>query len=109
MFPEYIKKLKIWSKSKNRWVRRASAVSLIVPARKGLFFKDIIEICDILLLDQEDMVQKGYGWLLKVSADKNQASVLDYVLKNKSVMPRTSLRYAVEKMPKELRTKAMSR
>lgn len=109
MFPNYIKKLKIWSKSKNKWVRRASAVSLIVPARKGLFFKDVVEICDILLLDQEDMVQKGYGWLLKVAGDKHQAKVLEYVLKNKSGMPRTSLRYAIEKMPKELKEKAMSK
>jgi len=109
MFPDYLKKLMIWGKSKNKWVRRASAVSLIIPARKGLFFKDIIKICDTLLLDQEDMVQKGYGWLLKVAADKRQKEVLAYVIKNKSVMPRTSLRYAIEKMPKELKAKAMSK
>ena len=42
--------LKIWAKSQNRWVKRASAVSLIVPARKGKFLNDIFEIADILLL-----------------------------------------------------------
>ncbi len=108
-YPSYINKLKTWAKSKNKWVRRASAVSLIIPARKGMFFKDIIEICDTLLLDNEDMVQKGYGWLLKVTADKKLDEVFKYVIKNKKIMPRTSLRYAIEKMPKDMRLKAMEK
>ncbi|MBW6442065.1 DNA alkylation repair protein [Patescibacteria group bacterium] len=108
-YPKYIKNLKSWAKSKNLWVRRASAVSLIVPARKGLFLDEVFEICDILLLDREDMVQKGYGWLLKVSSDKHLSEVFDYVMKNKINMPRTSLRYAIEKMPAELKKKAMKK
>jgi 3-methyladenine DNA glycosylase AlkD len=55
------------------------------------------------------MVQKGYGWLLKEASRAHQAEVFDYVMKNKAVMPRTSLRYAIEKMPAELRRKAMER
>ena len=51
MYPEYIEKLKDWAKSENRWVRRASAVTLIIPARRGKFLSDIFEIADILLLD----------------------------------------------------------
>ena len=41
MYPLYIEKLKDWTKSPNRWLRRASAVSLIIPAKKGLFKDDI--------------------------------------------------------------------
>ena len=59
MYPEYLNELKTWSKSPNRWAKRASAVSLIIPARRGLFLKDIFEIADILLLDKDDIVQKG--------------------------------------------------
>ncbi|MCK4905278.1 DNA alkylation repair protein [bacterium] len=106
-FPQFIKELKKWTKSKNRWVRRASAVTLILPARKGMFLKDIFEIADSLLLDEDDMVQKGYGWLLKVTSQKHQKEVFDYVMKNKQVMPRTALRYAIEKMPEKMRKKAM--
>lgn len=109
MYPEYLADLKKWAKSKNRWVRRASAVSLIISARKGKFLKDIFEIADILLLDQDDLVQKGYGWMLKVASQAHQKEVFDYVIKNKKVMPRTALRYAVEKMPKELKVKAMAK
>jgi len=108
-YPDFLSGLKKWSLSKNRWMRRASAVSLIVPAKQGKFLKDIFEIADTLLLDREDMVQKGYGWMLKVAANKHEQEVFDYVMKKKSVMPRTALRYAIEKMPSNLRNKAMDR
>lgn len=107
MYPDFVPKIKKWAKSKNLWVRRASAVSLIVPARRGKFLKDVFEISDILLQDKEDLVQKGYGWALKVASQAHQKEVFDYVMKNKSKMPRTALRYAIEKMPKELKQKAM--
>lgn len=109
MFPEYIVKLKDWATSHNRWLRRASSVTLIIPARKGKFLNEILEIADILLLDKDDLVQKGYGWMLKAASEANQQEIVDYVIKNKSIMPRTALRYAIEKMPKELKIKAMER
>lgn len=109
MYPEYLFNLKKWAKSKKLWVRRAAAVSLIVPAKRGKFLKDIFGIAGILLLDKEDMVQKGYGWMLKVASQAHQKEVFDYVMKNKAVMPRTALRYAIEKMPKELKERAMQK
>jgi 3-methyladenine DNA glycosylase AlkD len=109
MYPEYLSGLKKWAKSPNRWLRRASAVSLIIPARRGEFLKDIFEIADVLLLDQDDLVQKGYGWMLKEASRKNQKEVFDYIMKKKKTMPRTALRYAIEKMPKELKTEAMAK
>jgi 3-methyladenine DNA glycosylase AlkD len=63
----------------------------------------------MLLNDEDDMVQKGYGWLLKEASRKHQKEVLDYVLKNRTEMPRTALRYAIELMPKELKKEAMRR
>jgi 3-methyladenine DNA glycosylase AlkD len=64
---------------------------------------------EILLTDKDDMVQKGYGWLLKEASKKHQAEVFDYVMKWKAKMPRTALRYAIEKMPVEMRRRAMAR
>jgi 3-methyladenine DNA glycosylase AlkD len=125
MYPEYVAELKKWAKSSNRWVRRAAAVTLIIPARKGLFLNDILEIADTLLLDKDDMVRKGYGWMLKAAslseptaAAKKLApeiqkehldAVFNYVMKHRAVMPRTALRYAIEKMPADLRVKAMEK
>jgi len=107
MYPDLIAGLKEWSKSKNRWVKRASAVSLIVPARKGKFLEDIFEIADILHADRDDMVQKGYGWMLKSASQAHQKEVFEYVMEKKATMPRTALRYAIEKMPSELKAEAM--
>lgn len=109
MYPEYLRELKKWAGSKNRWMRRASAVSLIIPAKHGKFLKDILEIADILLLDRDDLVQKGYGWMLKAASQAHPKNVFDYVMENKKVMPRTALRYAIEKLPKVMKIKAMAK
>ncbi|HOI24817.1 MAG TPA: DNA alkylation repair protein [Caldisericia bacterium] len=109
MYPDKIAKLKTWTKSPNRWVKRASAVSLVVPARKGLFLAEIFEIAEKLLIDPDDMVQKGYGWMLKEASRTHQQEVFLFVQDHKKTMPRTSLRYAIEKMPQDLRQKAMAK
>jgi 3-methyladenine DNA glycosylase AlkD len=64
-YPEIVSEVKSWAHSQNRWMKRAAAVSFIIPAKHGEYLKDALEICDALLLDGDDMVQKGYGWLLK--------------------------------------------
>jgi len=109
MYPKYVTKLKKWAKSPNPWMRRAAAVSLIEPARKKLFHKEVFEIATILLHDTEDLVQKGYGWMLKVAADADQDAVFRFVMAHKATMPRTALRYAIEKMPKPLKNEAMAK
>jgi 3-methyladenine DNA glycosylase AlkD len=104
MYPQYINELKKGQSLKNWWVKRASAVTLIIPARKGLFLNDIFEIAAILLIDKDDMVQKGYGWMLKAASQAHEREVFDFVMSNKKTMPRTALRYAIEKMPPVKRT-----
>jgi 3-methyladenine DNA glycosylase AlkD len=108
-FPKCISELKSWAKSSNRWLKRAAAVSLIVPAKKGAFLPDALEICDLLLTDADNMVQKGYGWLLKEESRVHQKEVFNYVMRNRLVMPRTALRYAIELMPKPLKSEAMKK
>lgn len=108
-FPDRISDLKNWAKSENRWLRRAAAVSLIIPVKKGKFLDVIFEISDILLEDGDDMVQKGYGWLLKDASITRMEDVFEYVMKNKKRMPRTALRYAIERMPGEMRAEAMKK
>lgn len=108
-YPQYISRLKAWTKSDNRWVRRGAAVTLIIPARKGLFFGDILEIATSMLCDRDDMVQKGYGWMLKAASQAYCEEVFNFVVANKSTMPRTALRYAIEKMPTDMRVEAMKK
>lgn len=117
VYPDLMKELKIWSKSKNMWVRRASAVSFISSDRRGNELKvgyiiknnlnNIFEIARILMFDKEDLVQKGYGWMLKVASSFYQKEVFDFVMKYKKEMSRTALRYAIEKMPGNSKRRAM--
>ncbi len=109
MYPDFLVDLTEFTRSENRWLRRGSAVSLIIPARKGLFLDTIFKIADNLLLDKDDLVLKGSGWMLKAASQAHQQEVFNYIMKNKAIMPRTSLRYAIEKMPKELRLQAMKK
>jgi 3-methyladenine DNA glycosylase AlkD len=108
-YPELIPNLKKWAISKNRWMRRASSVSLINPAKEGKYLEESLQLADILLTDKEDLVQKGYGWLLKEQSRKHQKTIFEYVVKHKKEMPRTALRYAIELMPGEIRKKAMEK
>ncbi len=109
-FPELRLKMKPWIKSKNRWLRRAAAISYIYPVRKeGKYLSDIFKVSDQLLLDEDDLVQKGYGWTLKEASNVYQREVFNYVMSKKHIMPRTALRYAIEKMPPSLKKRAMSK
>jgi 3-methyladenine DNA glycosylase AlkD len=108
-YPVVAPEIVSWANSTNRWLKRASAVSFIVPAKKGMFLKEAFQISDKLLLDTDDMVQKGYGWLLKEESRMHQKEIFDYVVKHRHEMPRTALRYAIELMPKELKAEAMKK
>lgn len=108
-YPTFMQEVKTWVTSKNRWVRRASAVSFIYPVRyEKKYLADIFEVSDALLLDEDDLVRKGYGWMLKEASNVFPKEVFAYVLKRKDVMPRVALRYAIEKMPKEWKREAMA-
>lgn len=109
MYPAYVERLKKWAQSSNRWVKRGAAVTLIIPARKGLFLPEVFEIADLLIEDADDLVQKGYGWMLKAASEAHQQAVFDFLMARKATMPRTAFRYALEKMPKELRAQAMQK
>jgi len=108
-FPEFLPQTKQWAKSLNKWFRRASAVALIYSLRKGKYLKEAFNVAKILLQDDEDLVQKGYGWMLKEASNLHQKEVFDFVIKNKKLMPRTALRYAIEKLPEKLKIKARAK
>lgn len=109
MYPELAVKTVPWRAARNRWVQRASAVALIPGVRKGLFLKEIQAAATALLQTEDDLVQKAYGWALKEAAATFQDEVFAYVMKNKDIMPRTALRYAIEKMPRAQRNEAMKK
>lgn len=108
-YPQYVSFVKKWTQSDNRWVKRATAVIMIHSIRQNAHIDYAFEIATLLLHDQDYMVQKGYGWMLKEISKVYPEKVFEYVQNNKSTMPRTALRYAIEKLDPVLRKKAMSR
>ncbi|KXH76880.1 MAG: hypothetical protein AM326_06300 [Candidatus Thorarchaeota archaeon SMTZ-45] len=108
-FPESIQKAREWTISENRWVRRASAVCLIYSVRRKEHLEDVLATADALLIDSDIMVQKGYGWMLKEASNHYPKEIFNYVMKNRRDMPRTALRYAIEKLSPEYKAEAMKR
>ena len=110
LYPEFIPHIKEkWTKSKNQWVRRAAAVIFIYSLRREKYLEYIFDIADELFNDEKMYVLKGYGWMLKEASNNFQQEIFNYVLEKKKTMPRVSLRYAIEKMPQEMRKKAMDK
>jgi 3-methyladenine DNA glycosylase AlkD len=107
-FPEFAHHVRSWANSENPWILRAAAVSLIYSLRRGVHLKYIFDVADAMLLDPRKYVQNGYGWMLKEATKYFQDQVFEYIMQKKKVMPRRALRYAIEKMPKTLKTQAMS-
>lgn len=106
-YPKLLERTLPWLASPNRWLRRGAAVSCVLPARHGLYLGHAFRVADLLLRDSDDLVRKGYGWLLKETSRVWPREVLEFVLARKSVMPRVALRTAIELLPPDWRRLAM--
>jgi 3-methyladenine DNA glycosylase AlkD len=89
-------KLMPWTKSKNRWKRRASAVSFLQEAKQGRSIDHIFRICERLEKDEDPLVQTGVGWVLKEAYPKRPEETLEFLRLHG--FPRRVIRYAAEKM-----------
>lgn len=108
-YPESLPRLEIWAQSRKIWVKRGACVSLIYSLRRGRGLLLAFKLAEILLQDSEDRVQKGYGWMLKEATRKFPVEVFQFVMKHQAEMPRTALRYAIEKFPPAKKREAMKR
>jgi len=106
--PKRAKRSLRWASSRNRWRRRAAAVSLIHSARRRLLFPEIVRVSEALLADEDDMVQKGLGWLLREAAKADPKTTVPYLLRIRDRAPRLVLRTACETLPKATRARVLS-
>ena len=94
--------LKFLSKSKNMWERRIAILSTHAFIKKRIY-GETLSIADILIKDEQDLIHKAVGWMLREVGKRNK-EVLEIFLKERyKEMPRTMLRYAIEKFPEERR------
>jgi len=92
------------AQSENLWERRIAVISCFAFIRNN-DFKDALKISEMLLEDEHDLIHKAVGWMLREVGKRNQ-SVLEGFLKNHyKKMPRTMLRYSIERFEEDLRKK----
>jgi 3-methyladenine DNA glycosylase AlkD len=97
-----------WAKSPNRWRRRAACVALVRGARAKMFFSEITRLSDLLVSDEDDMVQKGLGWLLRETAKFDRKRTVRYLTKIRGTATRRVLRTACETLPGATRKRILA-
>jgi 3-methyladenine DNA glycosylase AlkD len=102
--PKEIAVLSKLVKSKSLWERRISIMTTFAFIKIGKFEKTF-EIAEKLLNDKEDLIHKAVGWMIREVGKRNMAEEERFLKKHYKNMPRTMLRYAIEKFPEELRKK----
>jgi 3-methyladenine DNA glycosylase AlkD len=105
-YPAYVARIKAWAFHPNRWVKRAALVSFIKLARKAEFLPAIYEISASVFDIDDDLVQKANGWLLREAGKADQGRLEHFLLAHGPAIPRTTVRYAIERFP-EAKRKAL--
>jgi 3-methyladenine DNA glycosylase AlkD len=94
--PQRANRVKEWARSRNLWKRRAAAVSLIRGLRRGLLWREAQQVALALASDQDLMVQKGVGWMLREAAKANAAQTIPFLVSLREKASRLVLRTACE-------------
>ncbi|KKU78451.1 MAG: alkylation repair enzyme protein [Parcubacteria group bacterium GW2011_GWA2_47_7] len=90
--------------SNNMWERRIAIISTLAFIREG-DFADTFNLSGLLLRDQEDLIHKAVGWMLREVGKQSRATLVQFLRQHAPSMPRTALRYSIEQFPEFERKK----
>jgi 3-methyladenine DNA glycosylase AlkD len=93
-----------WAKSEDLWTKRIAMVSTFSFIRKN-DLEDTFKIAEILLQDKHDLIHKAVGWMLREAGKRDIKKEEAFLKKHYKTMPRTMLRYSIEKFPETKRQK----
>ena len=99
--------LYVWAKSDHLWTRRIAIITNGWFIRNG-DLRDVFKISKILLTDKHDRIHKAVGWMLREAGKKDLKALEAFLKKHYKNMPRTMLRYSIEKFPESKRKKYLS-
>ncbi len=105
--PELADEVYEWTRHRNRWVRRASIVAYVPLARHGKFLDQAYRTAEAMFGTEDDLLQKATGWMLREAGKKDMPRLRRFLLDNGPRIPRTTLRYAIERFPIEERRKLL--
>jgi 3-methyladenine DNA glycosylase AlkD len=105
--PTQSQRVFLWARSANRWHRRAACVALIHATRKKIVFAQVVRLSNLLLKDEDDMVQKGLGWLLRETAKADSKRTVPYLMSIRGRAPRLVIRTACETLPPGVRRRIL--
>lgn len=91
-----------FARSNDLWERRIGILSTFAFIRQD-DFRDTLRISEILLADEEDLIHKAVGWLLREIGKRDIKTLESFLKRNHSKMPRTALRYSIERFPEAKR------
>jgi 3-methyladenine DNA glycosylase AlkD len=97
-----------WHTSENRWLRRASVVPLVPFVRKGEILTPAYSVVASLFGDTEDLTHKACGWLLREAGKTNPRRLAAFLMRHGPAVPRTTLRYAIERFPAAERARLLA-
>lgn len=100
------KQLYVWAKSKNLWIKRVSIISTFHYIRQA-DLEDAYKLSKIHLNDEHDLMHKAVGWVLREAGKRDMKRLEKFIIDNYKKMPRTMLRYAIEKFPEAKRKKIL--
>jgi 3-methyladenine DNA glycosylase AlkD len=103
LHPDLIPEVVSWTESTNQWVRRGSVVGFVPLVKQKKHVPTAYKIASRLFDDKEDLIHKAVGWLLREAGKSNMDRLTVFLLKHGPKIPRTSLRYAIERFPKDQR------
>jgi 3-methyladenine DNA glycosylase AlkD len=92
-----LKTLRQWSRAKSLWVRRASVVTLVPFARRGRLLDTVYQFAQRQFAAPEDLMHKATGWLLREAGKTDMPGLRAFLLQHGPSIPRTTLRYAIER------------
>jgi len=107
-YPELIPKLRGWAGHQNMWVRRASIVGLLKPMKSGRTVDQVYATAKQLHRDPNDLIHKAVGWALREAGKMDAARLDRYLRANVRGIPRTTFRYAIERLGSKNRRELMA-